>query len=160
MAFGGLARPMPVCAAFFGLMVFSLMGFPLLGGFIGDLFVLLGSLDFSRELAIAALAAMGVAASYLLWVQRRVFFGPVDEPANRGLIDLDRIERSMLLIVAIPIVLIGIYPNPLLRRIEPAVLEILHQMGRASIPIETGIAPPQSAAAAPVAERLASGEQG
>lgn len=160
VAFGGLARPMPVCAAFFGLMVFSLMGFPLLGGFIGDLFVLLGSLDFSRELAIAALAAMGVAASYLLWVQRRVFFGPVDEPANRGLIDLDRIERAMLLIVAIPIVLIGIYPNPLLRRIEPAVLEILHQMGRASIPIETPIAPPQSAAAAPVAERLASGEQG
>ena len=93
-AFGGLAKPMPVCAAFFGLMVFSLMGFPLLGGFIGDLFVLLGSLDLSRELSVAALASMGVAASYLLWVQRRVFFGPVEEPANRGLIDLDRIERG------------------------------------------------------------------
>jgi NADH-quinone oxidoreductase subunit M len=129
-AFGGLARPMPVCAAFFGLMVFSLMGVPLFGGFIGDLFVLLGSLDFSRELAIAALAAMGVAASYLLWVQRRVFFGPVDEPANRGLIDLDRVERAMLFAVAVPILLIGVYPNPLLRRVEPAVLEILHQMGR------------------------------
>ena len=133
-AFGGLARPMPVCAAFFGLMVFSLMGFPLLGGFIGDLFVLLGSLDLSRELSVAALAAMGVAASYLLWVQRRVFFGPVEEPANRGLIDLDRIERAMLLAVAIPILAIGVYPNPLLRRIEPAVLEILHQMGRDSLP--------------------------
>jgi len=131
-AFGGLARPMPVCAAFFGLLVFSLMGFPLLGGFIGDLFVLLGSLDFSRELAIAALASMGVAAAYLLWVQRRVFFGPVDEPANRGLIDLDWRERAMLLAVAIPILAIGVYPNPLLRRVEPAVLEILHQMGRTS----------------------------
>ncbi len=133
-AFGGLARPMPVCAAFFGLMVFSLMGFPLLGGFIGDLFVLLGSLDLSRELSVAALAAMGVAAAYLLWVQRRVFFGPVEEPANRGLIDLDRIERAVLLAIAIPILAIGVYPNPLLRRVEPAVLEILHQMGRASLP--------------------------
>jgi NADH-quinone oxidoreductase subunit M len=133
-AFGGLARPMPVCAAFFGLMVFSLMGFPLLGGFIGDLFVLLGSLDLSRELSVAALAAMGVAAAYLLWVQRRVFFGPVEEPANRGLIDLDRIERAILLAIAIPILAIGVYPNPLLRRIEPAVLEILHQMGRVSLP--------------------------
>ena len=134
LAFGGLARPMPVCAAFFGVMVFSLMGFPLLGGFIGDLFVLLGSLDLSRELSVAALAAMGVAASYLLWVQRRVFFGPVEEPANRGLIDLDRVERAMLLAVAIPILAIGVYPNPLLRRVEPAVLEILHQMGRDSLP--------------------------
>ncbi|MBK7952101.1 MAG: hypothetical protein IPK00_25955 [Deltaproteobacteria bacterium] len=129
-AFGGLARPMPVCAAFFGLMVFSLMGFPLLGGFIGDLFVLLGSLDLSRELSVAALAAMGVAAAYLLWVQRRVFFGPVEEPANRGLIDLDGVERAMLVAIAIPILAIGAYPNPLLRRVEPAVLEILHQMGR------------------------------
>lgn len=133
-AFGGLARPMPVCAAFFGLMVYSLMGFPLLGGFIGDLFVLLGSLDFARELSVAALAAMGVAAAYLLWVQRRVFFGPVEEAANRGLIDLDRTERAMLLAIAIPILAIGVYPNPLLRRVEPAVLEILHQMGRVSLP--------------------------
>jgi NADH-quinone oxidoreductase subunit M len=77
---------------------------------------------------------MGVAAAYLLWVQRRVFFGPVEEPANRGLIDLDRVERAMLLAIAIPILAIGVYPNPLLRRIEPAVLEILHQMGRASLP--------------------------
>jgi NADH-quinone oxidoreductase subunit M len=111
-------------------MVFSLMGFPPLGGFIGDLFVLLGSLDLSRELSVAALAAMGVAASHLLWVQRRVFFGPVDEPANRGLIDLDRLERAILLAIAVPILAIGAYPNPLLRRVEPAVLEILHQMGR------------------------------
>ena len=72
--------------------------------------------------------AMVVAASYLLWVQRRLFLGPVDEPANRGLIDLDRIERSVVLMMTIPIVFIGVYPNPVLRRIEPAVLEILNQM--------------------------------
>ena len=40
----------------------------------------------------------------------------------------------MLLLIAIPILAIGVYPNPLLRRIEPAVLEILHQMGRNSLP--------------------------
>jgi len=129
-AFGGLAKPMPVCAFFFALMVFSLMGLPLLGGFVGDLFVLLGSLETRRELSVVALTAMVVGASYLLWVQRRVFLGPVDEPANRGLIDLDRIERGILLMMTIPIVFIGVYPNPVLRRIEPAVLEILNQMER------------------------------
>jgi len=132
-AFGGLAKPMPVCAFFFGLMVLSLMGLPLLGGFVGDLFVLLGSLETRRELSIIALIAMVVAASYLLWVQRRLFLGPVDEPANRGLIDLDRVERGIMLALAIPVVAIGVYPNPVLRRVEPAVLEVLYQMERRSV---------------------------
>ena len=135
-AFGGLAKPMPVCAFFFGVMVLSLMGLPLLGGFVGDLFVLLGSLERSRELSIVALIAMVVAASYLLWVQRRIFLGPVDEPANRGLIDLDRLERGILLVLTIPIVAIGVYPNPVLRRVEPSVLEILYQMERRAIGVE------------------------
>jgi NADH-quinone oxidoreductase subunit M len=138
-AFGGLAKPMPVCAFFFALMTLSLMGLPLLGGFVGDLFVLLGSLESRRELSLAALLAMVVAASYLLWVQRRLFLGPVDEPANRGLIDLDRIERCILLAIAIPIVWIGVYPNPLLRRVEPAVLEVLYQMEQRRIQPELAL---------------------
>ncbi len=141
-AFGGLAKPMPVCAFFFGVMILSLMGLPLLGGFVGDLFVRLGSLETRRELSILALVAMVVAASYLFWVQRRIFLGPVDEPANRGLIDLDRVERAILLAMTIPIVFIGVYPNPLLRRIEPTVLEILYQMERRSTPAdETEVEP-------------------
>ncbi|MCA9504191.1 MAG: NADH-quinone oxidoreductase subunit M [Myxococcales bacterium] len=136
VAFGGLAKPMPVCAFFFGLMTASLMGLPLLGGFVGDLFVLLGSLGTRRELSLVALVAMVVSASYLLWVQRRVFLGPVDEPANRGLIDLDRVERFVMLAITVPIVAIGLYPNPLLRRIEPAVLEILYEMDRRALPEE------------------------
>ena len=135
-SFGGLAKPMPVCAFFFALMALSLSGLPLLGGFVGDLFVLLGSLETRRELSIVALLAMVVAASYLVWVQRRLFLGPVDEPENRGLIDLDLVERGVLLAMVIPIVWIGVYPNPVLRRIEPTVLEILYQMERRSTPIE------------------------
>lgn len=136
-AFGGLAKPMPVCAFFFSVMVLSLIGLPLLGGFVGDLFVLLGSLETRRELSVVALTAMVVAASYLLWVQRRLFLGPIDEPANRGLIDLDRIERTILLVMTIAIVFVGVYPNPVLRRIEPAVLEILDQMNSRFVPMET-----------------------
>jgi NADH-quinone oxidoreductase subunit M len=137
-AFGGLAKPMPVCAFFFAVMVLSLVGLPLLGGFVGDFFVLLGSLETRRELSGIALMAMIVAASYLLWVQRRIFLGPVDEPANRGLIDLDRVERGVLLAIAIPIVFVGVYPNPVLRRVEPAVLEILSQMDRDTTPRAPG----------------------
>jgi NADH-quinone oxidoreductase subunit M len=143
-AFGGLARPMPVCAFFFAVMALSLMGLPLLGGFVGDLFVLLGSLETRRTLSVLALLAMVVAASYLLWVQRRVFFGPVDAPANRGLIDLDRLERVALLAITLPIVMIGVYPDPVLRRIEPAVLELLHHMERRAVATESAWTVPAS----------------
>jgi NADH-quinone oxidoreductase subunit M len=144
-AFGGLAKPMPVCAFFFGLMVLSLMGLPMLGGFVGDLFVLLGSLETRRTLSVLALLAMVVAASYLLWVQRRIFLGPVDEPANRGLIDLDRLERAALLAIALPIVAIGVHPDPVLRRVEPAVLELLYHMERRSVVPEPETEPPEPA---------------
>ncbi len=153
-AFGGLAKPMPVCAFFFGVMVLSLMGLPSLGGFVGDLFVLLGSLETRRTLSVLALLAMVVAASYLLWVQRRVFLGPVDEPANRGLIDLDRFERAALLAITLPIVAIGVYPNPVLRRIEPAVLELLHHMEERSVVPEVD---PEAADETPAYARRRSG---
>ena len=50
-----------------------------------------------------------------------------------GVIDLDRVERGVLLAIVIPIVAIGVYPNPVLRRVEPAVLELLYQMDRRSL---------------------------
>lgn len=159
-AFGGLAKPMPVCAFFFGVMVLSLMGLPLLGGFVGDLFVLLGSLETRRTLSVLALLAMVVAASYLLWVQRRVFLGPVDTPENRGLIDLDRLERAALLALTVPVVAIGVYPNPVLRRVEPAVLEVLYRMEERSVAPEAPEGPSDEDAAAPAFAARAPGRGG
>ena len=156
-AFGGLAKPMPVCAFFFGLMAFSLMGMPLLGGFVGDLFVLLGSLESRRRLSVIALVAMIVSASYLLWLQRRIFLGPVEQAENRGLIDLDRLERSLLLALSIPILWIGMYPNPVLRRVEPAVLEILFQMELRSR--QPGVSPEEGPPADAPAPRVPPGAE-
>ena len=54
-------------------------------------------------------------------------------------VSLDRVERGILLAMTIPIVAIGVYPNPVLRRIEPAVLEILYQMERRAQPMEPSV---------------------
>ena len=76
------------------------------------------------------MAASGVvlAAAYMLWMYRRVVFGPIDAPENRGLIDLGLREKLVMLALVVPIVWIGIYPDPFLRRIEPSVIELLRQM--------------------------------
>jgi NADH-quinone oxidoreductase subunit M len=59
---------------------------------------------------------------------RRVMFGPVDNPENRKLIDLDWREKAVLVAISLPILVIGLYPDPFLRRIEPSVSALLQDV--------------------------------
>ena len=123
--FGGVAKPMPVFAACFGIVTMSSIGLPLLNGFVGEFLILLGV--FLVKPLIATLATSGVvlAAVYMLWMYRRVMFGPVEVAENRSLIDLGLREKLVMVALIIPIIWIGIYPNVFLRRIEPSVIELL-----------------------------------
>jgi NADH-quinone oxidoreductase subunit M len=127
-AFGGIAKPMPIFAALFGITVMSSVGLPMLNGFVGEFLILLGA--FQASPVYAALATFGVvlAAVYLLWMYRRVFFGPVENPENRGLIDLDLREKAVMAAMIVPMFWIGIYPDTFLRRLHPPVLDLLHVM--------------------------------
>jgi NADH-quinone oxidoreductase subunit M len=69
-----------------------------------------------------------LAAAYMLWMFRRVMFGPVENPENRKLIDLGWREKIVLVSIAIPIVWIGVNPDPLLRRVEPSVSVLLQDV--------------------------------
>ena len=125
---GGLAKPMPIFAAFFGIAVMSSIGLPALNGFVGEFLILLGAFGADPWVGVAATSGVVLAAVYMLWMYRRVFFGPLDKPENRGLIDLDLRERAALVLLVIPIVWIGVYPNPLLRRIEPSASLLLQSL--------------------------------
>jgi NADH-quinone oxidoreductase subunit M len=131
--FGGIARPMPVFAALFGIVTMSSIGLPMLNGFVGEFLILLGA--FARSTLAGVLATSGVvlAAAYMLWMYRRVFFGPVENPENRGLIDLDLREKAVLLAMVVPIFWIGVYPNPLLRRLDGAVSEVMRRLPAAAV---------------------------
>ena len=126
--FGGVAKPMPVYAFFFGLVTMSSIGLPMLNGFVGEFLILVGAFLAHPWLAVLATSGVVLAAAYMLWMFRRVMFGPVENEANRGLIDLDWRERGVLLAMAIPIVWIGVYPEPFLRRIEPSVSALLQDV--------------------------------
>ena len=126
--FGGVARPMPVFAFFFGLVTMSSIGLPMLNGFVGEFLILVGAFLAHPWLAVFAASGVVLAAAYMLWMFRRVMFGPLDNEANRGLIDLDWRERCVLIAMSIPIVWIGIQPEPFLRRIEPSVSALLQDV--------------------------------
>ena len=126
--FGGVARPMPVFACFFGIVTMSSIGLPLLNGFVGEFLILTGTFLVSPWWAFLATSGVVLAAAYMLWMFRRVMFGPVDKDENRKLIDLNLREKIVLAAIVAPIIWIGVHPDPLLRRIEPTVSMLVHDV--------------------------------
>lgn len=128
VAYGGLARPMPVFAVLFGLAVLSAMGMPAFVGFVGGFTILLSSFASGPGIGMAALVGTLLTAGYWAWTYRRVALGPVENAENRGLIDLDWRERIVVIVLLLPLLWTGLQPGPVLRRVEPSVLDLLRQM--------------------------------
>jgi NADH-quinone oxidoreductase subunit M len=148
--FGGVAKPMPVYAACFGIVTMSSIGLPALNGFVGEFLILLGTF-LVHPLVVGVVATSGVvlAACYMLWMYRRVFFGPVEHAENRSLIDLSLRERLVMLALVVPIVWIGVYPETFLSRIRPAVVDLReHMRERGAFEIAIRPAAPQAEAEA------------
>ncbi len=126
--YGGLARVMPVFAGFFLFIAFASIGLPGLNGFIGEFLVLVGSYLSLPVWAIVAASGVVLAAVYLLWAYERMFTGPIDNPENEKLLDLDLREKLILVPIAVLVVFLGVYPKPALDRVEPAVIDILDRI--------------------------------
>ena len=153
--FGGVARPMPVFACFFGIVTMSSIGLPMLNGFVGEFLILVGTFLVHPWWAVLATSGVVLAAAYMLWMFRRVMFGPVDNEENRKLIDLNFRERFVLVSIVIPIIWIGVYPDPFLRRIEPSVSKLIQDVhARAGMTAAAPIEYPE-----PRATELATGGQ-
>jgi NADH-quinone oxidoreductase subunit M len=126
--FGGLARVMPRYAAVLVFVCLSSAGLPGLNGFVGEFLVLVGS--FAVHPWATAFAATGVilAAAYLLWMVRRVLFGPLTRDENRGLADLTRTEWLYLTPLLVLVVVLGVYPRPLLDRTAGATRAVVERL--------------------------------
>ncbi len=126
--YGGLAKVMPIYAGIFLFMTFAAVGLPGLSGFVGEFAVLLGSYLSFPVLAILAGSGVILAAVYMLWAYERIFTGPLTNPKNEGLSDLDFREIAILVPLILIIVGIGVYPKPVMDRIEPSVEIILDRI--------------------------------
>jgi NADH-quinone oxidoreductase subunit M len=123
--FGGIGAVAPVYSGVFLLVALSSLGLPGLNGFVGELFILLGTFEANRLAAILGVGGVVGAALYLLWAYQRTFHGPVTSDDNRVLKDLTTRERVVLAPLVGLIVLIGVYPRPFLDLMEPAVAKAL-----------------------------------
>jgi NADH-quinone oxidoreductase subunit M len=122
--YGGLSKVMPVFAAIFLVMTMSSIGLPALNGFIGELLILQGVYVVSKVWAGVAAAGIVLGAAYMLWLFQRTMFGKIDNPANAGLKDLDARELATFVPLVALAIWIGIYPAPVLRRLESSVARV------------------------------------
>jgi NADH-quinone oxidoreductase subunit M len=123
----GIAKVAPVFAGMFTIVMLSSIGLPGLNGFVGEFLVLLGTFVAHRWWAVVAAAGVIIAALYLLWAYQRVFHGEPDE-ANASFPDLRISERLVMVPLLVLIVFLGVYPKPMLDRIEPSVKRVINRM--------------------------------
>jgi NADH-quinone oxidoreductase subunit M len=123
--YGGIARVVPMFAAALTFVSLSSIGLPGLNGFVGEFLVLLGS--FQTYPVFAAIATTGVifAACYLLWAIQRILFNRLDKPENEHMPDLNWREIGLLVPLLACILWIGIYPAPVLRRMEASAEQVI-----------------------------------
>jgi NADH-quinone oxidoreductase subunit M len=119
-AYGGIARVVPMFGALLTIVTFSSIGVPGTNGFVGEFLVLLGSFRTEPVLALIATTAVIFAAAYLLWAIQRILFNPLDKPENEHIPDLNGRELAVMLPLVACIVWLGVYPAPVLRRMEGA----------------------------------------
>ncbi len=120
----GLQKVAPVFAGVFMLVMLSSIGVPGLNGFVGEFLVLLGSFATARWWVVVAATGVILAALYMLWAYQRVFHGEPDDD-NKKFPEMKWKEGMLMLPFLAIIVFTGVYPKPMLDRIEPSVKGLL-----------------------------------
>ena len=116
----GLQKVAPIFAAVFTVVMLSSIGLPGLNGFVGEFLILLGSFTSARWWSVVAASGVILAALYLLWAYQRTFHGEPDED-NRTFAEISLREGLVMAPLIGLIVFLGVYPKPVLERIEPSV---------------------------------------
>jgi NADH-quinone oxidoreductase subunit M len=127
----GLQKAAPYLAGVFTVVMFSSIGLPGLNGFVGEFLILLGSFVTRRWWAVAAAAGVILAALYLLWAYQRAFHGEPDGD-NAAMPDLSWREGLVMAPLLGAIVFLGVYPDPVLERVEPAVERLVDHVEEGS----------------------------
>jgi NADH-quinone oxidoreductase subunit M len=119
-SYGGIARVVPLFAAMLTIVTFSSIGVPGTNGFVGEFLVLIGAFRTEPVLALIATTAVIISAAYLLWAIQRILFNPLDKAENEHIPDLNRRELAIMIPLVAAIVWLGVYPAPVLRRMQTA----------------------------------------
>ena len=121
---GGLMSKMPIIG---GMLIFgglASLGLPFLSGFAAEVTVFLGSFTEHPEQTVVAMFGIVLTAGYILWTFERVLFKE-SKPRFRNVRDATKVDTFAMLLLAAPILLIGIYPSFILNIINSSIEPII-----------------------------------
>ena len=123
--YGGLVSIMPKYAILLMIFTLAAIGLPGTSGFVGEFLILIAT--FKKNFLVATIASFGIilAAAYMLWLYKRVVFGKLINDDLKKIIDLKKPEIIILWSLAIPTILFGFYPEPLINTIEVSVSNVI-----------------------------------
>jgi NADH-quinone oxidoreductase subunit M len=132
-AYGGVANTMPRFAALMVLFAMANAGLPGTSGFVGEFLVILASFRANPWFAFLAATTLILGAAYTLWMVKRVIYGEVANEGVAGLDDIGRRETLVLGILAAAILVLGVWPAPLLDVMGPTIENLLELMVRSKL---------------------------
>lgn len=123
--YGGVVNRMPQFALFFMIFAMANSGLPGTSGFVGEFMVILSSFQVSFWIAAVGGLTLILAAAYTLWMYKRVMFGDVANDKVAALEDLTMRETIVFIILALMVMLFGLWPAPLLDIMAPSVQHLI-----------------------------------
>jgi len=125
--YGGVVNTMPIFAAFMVLFALANTGLPGTSGFVGEFLVIIASFRASFWYSALAAVTLILSSGYTLWLVKRVVFGPVVSPRVAALQDLNGREYLVLGALAVAVLVVGVWPAPLLKVMQPTVHHLVSQ---------------------------------
>lgn len=132
--YGGVVNTMPVFAAFMVLFCMANAGLPGTSGFVGEFMVILSSFKSSFWIAFLAALTLILGAAYTLWLVKRVIFGEVGNDNVAALEDLNRRETIILSILAVAVLWLGVWPDPLVTVMHASVDNLIEHISMTKLP--------------------------
>jgi len=131
--YGGVANTMPVFSAFMVLFAMANAGLPGTSGFVGEFMVIIASFKANFWFAFLAASTLVLGAAYTLWMIKRVVYGEVANENVAELQDLNSREFLVLAILAVSVLLVGLWPAPLVDMMNVTIEQLILQIGQTKL---------------------------
>ena len=131
--YGGVVNTMPHFAAFMVLFAMANAGLPGTSGFVGEFMVILSAFKANFWYAFLAATTLILGAAYTLWMVKRVIFGDVANDQVAALTDLNGREYFVLGVLAVAVLLVGVWPEPLVEMMAASVEQLVAQVSQSKL---------------------------
>ncbi|MCU0834461.1 MAG: NADH-quinone oxidoreductase subunit M [Chromatiaceae bacterium] len=132
--YGGVINTMPVFGALLVFFAMANAGLPGTSGFVGEFMVILASFRADFWFAVLAATTLILGAAYTLWMVKRVVFGPVASEKVAGLKDANGRELFVLGSLALAVLILGIWPAPLVEVMEASIQHLVEHIAVSKLP--------------------------